>query len=63
MTATARPLFATFEAALAEFKEKGKVDDTRCERCACIIEVVRKTGSVLTVACSCGLYHDTLRGL
>ena len=63
MTTVAKPSIATLEAALAEFQKKGNVDGVRCERCASIVEIIRKTESVLTVKCTCGLYNDTLRGL
>jgi hypothetical protein len=63
MTTVKKPTLATLEAALAEFQKKGKVEDTRCERCASVIEIKKKTESVLTVSCTCGLYNDTLRGL
>lgn len=63
MNTVTKPSFATLEAALAEFQKKGKVEETRCERCAAIVEVTRKTESVLMVRCDCGLYDDTLRGL
>jgi hypothetical protein len=63
MTTVTKPTLATLEAALAEFQKKGEVEETRCERCASLIEVKSKTESVLTVRCTCGLYNDTLRGL
>lgn len=63
MATAMKPMLATLEAALSEFKENGKVERTRCERCASVIEVTSKTESVLTVRCECGLYNDTLRGL
>jgi hypothetical protein len=63
MAATTKPSVATLEAALAEFKLTGQVEKTRCERCKNLLEVLRKTESVLIVRCSCGLYNDNLRGL
>ncbi|WP_284620694.1 hypothetical protein [Aquabacterium humicola] len=63
MNTVTKPSFATLEAALAEFQNKGKVEETRCERCVSVIEVTRKSESVLMVRCNCGLYNDTLRGL
>lgn len=63
VTTMTKPSLATLEAALAEFREKGKVEEARCERCASVVEVTRKTESVLTVECTCGLYTDRLRGL
>jgi len=63
MTIVTKPSLATLEAALQEFQDKGKVEETRCERCTSVIEVTRKTESVMTVKCACGLYTDTLRGL
>ena len=48
---------------MAEFKLSGRIENTRCERCNTLLEVVRKSESVLAVRCSCGLYNDNLRGL
>jgi hypothetical protein len=63
MNTVKKPSFSTLEAALAEFQQNGQVEEARCERCASVINVTRKTESVLTVSCNCGLYNDTLRGL
>jgi hypothetical protein len=58
-----KPAISTLEKALAEYSQKGKVDSTRCERCNTPIEIVRRSESVFTVTCACGLYNDNLRGL
>lgn len=58
-----RPKMETFEAALAEYSKKQKVEYTRCERCSELIEIKQLGMSALSVKCECGLYNDTLRGL
>lgn len=58
-----KPKVETFEAALAEYSKKQKVEFTRCERCNGPIEITPKGMTALTVKCECGLYNDTLRGL
>ena len=58
-----KPKMETFEAALAEYSKKQKVELTRCERCNQFIEIKKLGESALSVKCECGLYNDTLRGL
>ncbi len=58
-----KPSIETLEAALAEYAKNGKVESVHCERCNELIEIVRKSDSVLSVKCGCGLYNDNLRGL
>lgn len=63
MENTIKPQMETFEAALAEYSKKQKVENTRCERCNELIEIKQLGTSALSVKCECGLYNDTLRGL
>lgn len=58
-----RPAIETLEKALAEFAQKGHVDSVFCERCNEPIRILRKSDTVLSVECGCGLYKDNLRGL
>lgn len=54
---------STFEAAMVEFAQKGKVETVRCERCHGLIDIRAKSSSSSIVKCQCGAYNDTLRGL
>lgn len=63
MTTINKPKIETFQSAMSEFSNKGKVESTKCERCDTVIQITRKNESALEMKCECGLYNDNLRGI
>lgn len=63
MNVESKPSIETFQLAMAEYAEFGKVESVKCERCNSVIEIKPKGDSALVMTCQCGLYNDNLRGL
>lgn len=51
------------EAALGEFKQRGKVVSVKCGSCNELLEITAVGDAALIVKCPCGKCNDTLRGI
>jgi hypothetical protein len=60
---SAVPSIDTLEKAMGEYQTNRVVGTTHCENCQSLLVIEAVSDSVLSVACECGGYDDTIRGL